>query len=116
MRDAAEVEQSPLWRSITAAEGAVAAAHRTYLKVAQDSADLFARHAAYELELIEASKRSWAERQCARTVEARAGRAARVANRTRSPKLSRICRRLSKRPGKRIFGGRLFPDAGSPAR
>ena len=60
MRDAAEAEQSPLWRSVTAAEGAVAAAHRTFLKVAQDSADLFARHAAYELELIEASKRSWA--------------------------------------------------------
>ena len=46
-------ERSPLWRSILDAESAVAAAHRTFLRVAHDSADLIAKHAAYELELIE---------------------------------------------------------------
>ena len=39
--------------SILDAESAVAAAHRTYLRLAHDSADLFAKHTAFELELIE---------------------------------------------------------------
>ena len=51
------VEGSPIWRSILSAEQAVAAAHRTFLEVAQDSADLIASHAAYELALIEECSR-----------------------------------------------------------
>ena len=49
--------RSPLWRSILDAESAVAAAHRTFLRVAHHSAGLIANHAAYELELIERGAR-----------------------------------------------------------
>ena len=50
-------ERLPLWRSILDAEGAVAGAHHAFLKVAHDSADLIAKHLAFELELIEEWKK-----------------------------------------------------------
>ncbi len=50
-------ERLPLWRSILDAESAAAGAHDAFLKVAQDSADLIAKHLAFELELIEEWKR-----------------------------------------------------------
>src|SRR5262249_7847546 len=49
-REAAE--RSSLWRSMLHAESAVAAAHQTFLRVAYQSADLIAKHTAYELDLI----------------------------------------------------------------
>jgi acyl transferase domain-containing protein/3-hydroxymyristoyl/3-hydroxydecanoyl-(acyl carrier protein) dehydratase len=50
-------ERSPVLRSILDAERATAEAHRIFLKVASDSADLIAKHVAFELELIEESTR-----------------------------------------------------------
>ena len=50
-------ERSAVLRSILDAERATAEAHRTFLKVASDSAALIAKHVAFELELIEESTR-----------------------------------------------------------
>ena len=49
--------RAPVLRSIVDAENATALAHRTFLKVANDSAALIAKHVAFELELIEESAR-----------------------------------------------------------
>jgi acyl transferase domain-containing protein/3-hydroxymyristoyl/3-hydroxydecanoyl-(acyl carrier protein) dehydratase len=49
--------RSAVLRSILDAERATAEAHRTFLKVASDSAALIARHVAFEFELIEESAR-----------------------------------------------------------
>ena len=54
-------ERLPLLRSILAAESAAAGAHHAFLKVAHDSADLIAKHLAFELELIE----EWKQRSAA---------------------------------------------------